>query len=171
MPILDKLNKTIGEITVESGALTPEQRNQALEVQARALAIYNAAPDQTETAAFLKKRETLPALSDDTKWDAISKERGVNAAALDAARATVQAGSGVPQAVPPLGQTANDLGFISQEVKNALLEAQAGARAHGLLDGNKTLQAFPPRATDPDFLQKAQQLAVDSNNPDPKLVL
>ncbi len=161
----DLATQPIGNIALRAGAITPEQRDLALKVQERAIALHGAMGEQKATEYF-KNPQNLRALQTEEGWNKAKAEFSVTAAHEAAAHTTMEQRKGAPAGVPPLGQVVTGLGMVPAEIMQPLLAAQAGARVFHMIDevrAEKPLSPVPePRMTDPADLRQAQQLAKDA---------
>jgi len=95
----------------------------AMELQAKLLAIHRA-----EESLPKEAQQDLFRIRDAAGLEHGLKKAGVNEAGLAAARLEVESQKGMPRAVPLLGMVATSFRLVSEDVKNALMAAQAGER-------------------------------------------
>ena len=99
-------------------------KDKAIELQAKLLAIHKAEADLPREA-----QQDLYGIRDEGKLATGLKKAGVDAEAIAQAHDDVTSEKGMSRAVPLLGQVAVNFRLVSNDVKNALMTAQAGERA------------------------------------------
>ncbi len=161
MPLFskEKLSQPIGQIAFDAQLLSGEQQETAARTQALFAALSDANLHKVE--GWLDKDPVFTRV----------KAEGVNAVivsyqtqerfqkAFDRAVVDVNAHRGMEGRAPAMGMIAEKMGYIDQDVKNALLTAQAGARAEAFAASLEAVELpLRPRVfeADPPELQKAQ---------------
>lgn len=144
----EKLGDYLGQVAINFGLLTEENRERALEIQARFAALVELGKIDNAT--------TLTAVSDDAQWVPLATERGVQIPRLNEIRAAVHTGQGVPAGVPATGDIAAAMGFIAAEDKNALLSAQAAERSLKAIEGARTIETTAAPAPEARLLEVVQ---------------
>jgi hypothetical protein len=115
-------------------------KDKALDLQARLLAIHKAEADLPREA-----QQDLYGIRDEAKLTTALKKAGVTDAGIAEAHADVVSEKGMPRAVPMLGMVATSFRLVSNDIKNALMAAQAGERTirAGELMGGMRADALP----------------------------
>jgi hypothetical protein len=127
------IGKTIGQAAVELGIFSDEQRGRILEIKARFLALANA-------GQRLESGHGWDVL-DDAKWQQAASAKGIGEEQLNVARKAVnEYKPSTKEQTPGFGDIAVALGFVSPDIKNILLTAQAAER---------TLQLTAPAGNTP----------------------
>ena len=158
MPITsfrDTLNKPTASLIAD---VVRFDKPKAMDLQARLLAIHKA-----EAGLPREAQQDLYGIRDEGKLSTALKKAGVSPDDINAARLEVESEKGMPRAVPMLGMVATSFRLVSNDIKNALMTAQAGERAlrTGELMSGMRADALPAPAEN-----TLPGIVVDGRNPD-----
>jgi len=143
--IRGKLKGPAGEVAINLGIMTPEQRDHALEIQSRFVALFDAQQPQNIDSGW-ERNPNAKALLDSKngeEWKNFAEKNNISEANMRAAREIVINGQGkiMPKgSAPTMINIAVALGYTTSAVKDAILTAQA---AEGVLQSVSTIQGEP----------------------------
>jgi hypothetical protein len=128
MSISEILNRPILDIIARYENLTRQNKDNVLDSQAYLFAIYKARLEQNDSGGRDLFQSPRMGTHNFLILQAEMARLHVSNADIEAARRTVVMRNGMPSAVPLIGKLAADMGFITHELLDALVCAQAGAQ-------------------------------------------
>lgn len=133
------LVKPIGEIIRNFAAISEEQGNKIAAFQAKLVAIH-----KYEEAEKVPDKTNLYKISSVEEADAVIAANNIGKKFLSEGRKITDSNQGVPRDVPLFGDLAVKMGIVTNDVKNALLRAQAAERIVSAQEGHfdKTIGEF-----------------------------